>query len=145
MYESWALTKDKIVRLNDWGNPKGHPGGEPKGFPVCINIRELEGIKDFFPGRFVRIWCKKNYFLLHKEITSFLLEKALWNFSNVVPWICWMWTISFSVLCPWTVRTFWLFEPMFLYEFSLVYSMNFPLWVMNVVHKQLAIWLFKYR
>ena len=53
--ESRVLTKDKILRLNGWGNPKGHPGGQPNGFVVCINIGELEGIMDFFPDRFVRI------------------------------------------------------------------------------------------
>ena len=47
LYESWALTKDKIVRLNGWGNPKDHSEGQPKGFAICINIGELEGIGTF--------------------------------------------------------------------------------------------------
>ena len=47
--------KDKIVILNGWWNPKGHPRRQPKGFTICINIGELEGIRDFFPDRFVRI------------------------------------------------------------------------------------------
>ena len=37
------------------GEPKGHQRGKPKGFDVCINIEELEGMRDFFPDRFVRI------------------------------------------------------------------------------------------
>ena len=44
--------KGKIKWL---GEPKGHPRGKPKGFVVCINIGELEGIKEFFPDIFVRI------------------------------------------------------------------------------------------
>ena len=56
--------KDKFVKLNGWGKPKGHPGGNPKVSLFCMNIGWLEGIKDFFPDRFVRICCKKNYFLL---------------------------------------------------------------------------------
>ena len=63
--------KDKIVRLNHWGGaqrsqgePKGHQGGSPKVLLFCINIGELDVIKDFFLDIFVRVCCKKNYFLL---------------------------------------------------------------------------------
>ena len=47
-------------------DPKGHKG-QPKGFVVlyCINIGELDVKREeFFPDRFVRVCCKKNYFLL---------------------------------------------------------------------------------
>ena len=47
--------KDKFVKLNCWGKPNGHPGGKHKGFAVCINIGELERIRDFFADMFVRI------------------------------------------------------------------------------------------
>ena len=47
--------KDKIVRLNGWGSPKVTRGGNPKVLLFCINIGELEGIRDFFPDRFVRV------------------------------------------------------------------------------------------
>ena len=70
------------------GSPKVTEG-QPKSFVVWYKYRRVRGKKgDFFPNRFVRVRCKKNYFLLHKEITSFLLEKALWKVSNVVLWIC---------------------------------------------------------
>ena len=52
------------------GEPKGHRGSpkvtrdSPKVFLFCINIGELDVIRDFFPDRFVRVCCKKNYFLL---------------------------------------------------------------------------------
>ena len=124
--------KGKNCDIKWLGEPKGHLGvGNPKVLLFCINIGELEGIRDFFPDRFVRVWCKKNYFLLHKEITSFLLEKDLWKVSNVVLWICWMLNVECELFCS-------------CYECALVYSMKFPLWVMNVVHKQLAIWFFIY-
>ena len=55
--------KDKIVRLNGWGSPKVTEG-QTKSFACCISIGESEGIKDFFPVRFVKTYCKKNYFLL---------------------------------------------------------------------------------
>ena len=42
----------KIKRL---GEPQRSPGGQPKGFSICINIGELEGIREFFPDKFVRI------------------------------------------------------------------------------------------
>ena len=47
--------KDKFVKLNGWGKPKGHPGGNPKVSLFYINIGELQGIKNFFPDRFVRV------------------------------------------------------------------------------------------
>ena len=144
LYKSWAPTKRQNCGIEQLGEPKGHPGGQPKGFFVCINIGELEGIRDFFPERFVRIWCKKNNFLLHKEITSFYWRKlcgifqmlchgfaecVLFHFQSCVHEL---WDRSNSLnLCS-------------CYECTLVYSMKFPLWVMNVVHKQLAIWLFIY-
>ena len=52
------------------GEPKGHRGnpkvtrGDPNGLLFFINIGELDVIRDFFPDRFVRVCCKKNYFLL---------------------------------------------------------------------------------
>ena len=46
------------------GKPKSHIGATQKFFLFCISIGELDVRKDFFPDRFVRICCKKNYFLL---------------------------------------------------------------------------------
>ena len=57
--------KDKFVRMNCWGGePKGHRGAAQEVLLFCINIGELDVIEDFFPDRFVRVCCKKNYFLL---------------------------------------------------------------------------------
>ena len=47
--------KGQNCEIKRLGEPKGHPGGQPKGFAICINIGELEGIGDFFPDKFVRI------------------------------------------------------------------------------------------
>ena len=49
--------------LKRWGSPRVI-WGQPKSFPFCISIGELEGEKDFFPVTFVKTYCKKNYFLL---------------------------------------------------------------------------------
>ena len=57
--------KDKIVRLNGWGSPKVTWGGSPRVLLFYLNIEKLEGIEDFFPVRYVKTYCKKNYFLLH--------------------------------------------------------------------------------
>ena len=57
--------KDKFVKLNGWGKPKGHSGGQPKGFAFLYKYRRVRGNRgDFLPERFVRTCCKKNYFLL---------------------------------------------------------------------------------
>ena len=56
--------KGQNCDIKQLGDPKGHPGGKPKGFVVCINIGELDRTKEFFPVRFVKTFCKKNYFLL---------------------------------------------------------------------------------
>ena len=48
--------KDKDCEIKQFGDPKGYPGGgDPKLLLFCINIGELEGIRDFFPDRFVRV------------------------------------------------------------------------------------------
>ena len=47
--------KDKFVKLNGWGKPKGHPRGKPKGFTILYKYRRVRGKRDFFPHRFVRV------------------------------------------------------------------------------------------
>ena len=54
-------TKSWIEAL---GKPKIHFGAAQKFCLFCISIGELDVRKDFFPDRFVRTCCKKNYFLL---------------------------------------------------------------------------------
>ena len=41
----WIMSthKGQNYEIKWLGEPKGHPGGKPKGFAVCINIGELEG------------------------------------------------------------------------------------------------------
>ena len=39
--------KEENCDIKRLGEPKGHPGGQPKSFAFCINIGELEGMKDF--------------------------------------------------------------------------------------------------
>ena len=60
--------KDKIVRLNGWGSPKvsqgGRGGRQPKGFVVLFKYRNVRGNRGIFLVRFVKTYCKKNYFLL---------------------------------------------------------------------------------
>ena len=58
--------KDKIVRLNGWGSPKVTEG-QPKSFACSIIIAELDRRRDFFPLRFVRTCCKKNYSFCNKN------------------------------------------------------------------------------
>ena len=41
--------KDKFVKLNGWGKPKGHLGGQPKGFVVLYKYRRVRGNKGLFP------------------------------------------------------------------------------------------------
>ena len=98
LYKSWALTKRQNQGTEQFGEAQRSPRGSTRVFACIISIGELDKVGDFFPDRFVRVWYKKNYLLLQKEITSFLLEKALWKVSNAVLWICWMWTISFSAV-----------------------------------------------
>ena len=46
--------KDKFVKLNGWGKPKGHPGGQPKGFTILYKYRRVRGNK----GLFTRYICE---------------------------------------------------------------------------------------
>ena len=39
--------KGQNCEIKRLGKPKDHPGGKPKGFAICINIGELEGIRTF--------------------------------------------------------------------------------------------------
>ena len=41
--------KEKFVKLNSWGKPKGHQGVQPKGFAVLYKYRRVRGNRGFFP------------------------------------------------------------------------------------------------
>ena len=62
MYEH--SLQDKNFWIETLGKPKSHFGGNPIFFPFFISRGELDRDRDFFPDRFVRACCKKNYFLL---------------------------------------------------------------------------------
>ena len=56
--------KDKIVRLNGFGEPKSHLWAAQQFGSFCIKIEDLDKKRDFFPVRLVKTYCKKSYFLL---------------------------------------------------------------------------------
>ena len=55
--------KTKNLELKSWGSPKVIEG-QPKGFAFCINKVEFRCSRVLFPRSFVKVYCKKNYFLL---------------------------------------------------------------------------------
>ena len=64
-----------ILGIETLGNPRAHLG-QPKSFPFCISIGELDIGRDFFPVRLVRTHCKRNYFILQYTITVFLVGES---------------------------------------------------------------------
>ena len=61
MYED--SLQDEFWELKRWGIPRVI-WGQPKSFAFCISIGELDVERKIFPDIFVRVCCKKNYFLL---------------------------------------------------------------------------------
>ena len=41
--------KEKFMKLNGRGKPKGHLGGQPKGLAVLYKYRRVRGNKGIFP------------------------------------------------------------------------------------------------
>ena len=58
--------KDEKEKYEMLEEPKSHMfgGGTQAVYWFCLNIWKLEVTRDFFPVRFVKTYCKKNYFLL---------------------------------------------------------------------------------
>ena len=48
LYESWALAKGQNCEIKWLGEPKGHPGGKPKGFDVLYKYRGVRGNRGTF-------------------------------------------------------------------------------------------------
>ena len=120
--------------------------GQLKRSTVVVKYLKVDLDMDFFPGKTCKPFaCKRNYFVLQSETATF----ACWRKRNVECINVIKWTMLkgnyfvFSCVLL-TVRVFnfpnlcscWMFFSIFLW--------CFPLWVINVVHKQLAIQLFKY-
>ena len=80
--------------------------GSPIVSSFCINIENLEEEWDFFPGRHVKRYCKKNYFFCNKELLFAYWRKIGGTFKCYAVDGGKMNYFVFPAFCPLTMRSF---------------------------------------
>ena len=115
-------------------------GGRPNDLLCSLNIGKLELRRDFFPGKTCKLFsCKRNYFVLQLETTTFACwRKRNVECINVIKWTMLKGNYFIFSCVSLTVRVFNFLNLCSCWMFFSIFLGCFPLWVINVVHKTIG-------